>query len=142
MFIEGQQHGFPLGIRLTETCLCSMSNKQRLLPPPSFLCVISHTYTLTHITRGVHHGFTPGHRLPGAGSHCLRPAVVELASHRRLITTSWPEREKRRHSVSFTSQTSNISKDTVKKVHTLCAFCSRPTALLVEQTCLDAASSV
>lgn len=53
--------------------------------------------THTHIGRGVHHNCTPVHSLLGAGSHRLRPAVVELACHCCLITTSWPESGKKRH---------------------------------------------
>lgn len=53
--------------------------------------------THTHVACWVHHGSAPVHGLLGAGSHRLRPAVVELASRCRLITTSRPERNERRH---------------------------------------------
>lgn len=107
VFIEGQQHGFPLGINLTEK-MFMLPVKKAKTASTSFLCVIFATvqgfrHTHTHIACGVYHGFTPVHSLPGAGTHRLRPAVVELASHCCLITTSWPERGKRRRSGSFTS---------------------------------------
>lgn len=59
--------------------------------------------TSTHIARGVRHGRTPLHRLRCAGSHGFRPAVVELACHRCLIATSWPDCIGRRHLRSVTT---------------------------------------
>lgn len=52
------------------------------------------THKRIYITSGVRHGFTPVHSVLGAGTHRLSPAMIELARHCCLVTTSWPEREK------------------------------------------------
>ena len=83
-----------------------MSNKQKLRPPVYFVRHThtqrdTHRHTHTHITWGVHHGSTPVHSLLGAGSHRLRPAVVELAGHCCLIATTEPEWAKKRRALTY-----------------------------------------
>lgn len=78
--LKGQQHGLPLCIVLQQNPLCVKAPLSHLHP--------TRRPTSTHIARGLRHGRTPLHRLRRAGSHGFRPAVVELARHRRLVATS------------------------------------------------------
>ena len=103
----------------------------------------AHVHTRTHSARGVGHGLTPEDGLLGAGSHGLRPAVVEPASHCGLITTSWSET--RREELSPTGQRMCVDDDARRacsRLSTFHAFGSRLTALPAEQRYQDGVSSV